>query len=539
MVAASIPSGTGTQRTEYAYDWRNWRVSATTSQVPAAPATPTVLHSQQFAWGMDGVVAETLGDGSWATYTHAAGMVAGVGGQRVGHDALGSVVGRVNAGTLQTSSFDAWGNYLSGAPQPGAPSPGFAGQSWDADSTLSYAQQRWYKPGVGRFLSEDPTGVTVTRLRSGQDLDGFTYTAGAPTRYVDKDGRWINIAVGAGIGAGAGCALAVWNAAPGARWAACAKGAAIGGLAGAVAGATFGLSLAATGAVGIGGTAIGAAGATTGSVLIAGTAAGASAGAVGSAGNVLINGGSLEQAKEAAAIGAFTGAASGALGTAAGVGVGGFVASQTGSNLLAGTAAGAAAGLTADATSQIISISGGMQNRFSGGQLALAGALGGIVGAGYGAKQDLDTLGESAADGFARGMEEGAATIEPEPAVFDSRPAVRHNKINGDAARDRIARREAPSLTEQNMTTVGGSRRIDVRKLGDLRIGIESKVGRTGLTPRVRQELARDWWLRRQDRLDEVWWEFSRSLATGKSGPAPALADKLNKLGFKILGDLE
>jgi hypothetical protein len=76
-------SGAGTQRTDYSYDWRNWRVSATTSFIPGAMAGgDPVLHAQQFAWGADGVVAETLRDGSWATYTHAGGMVAAIGSAR-------------------------------------------------------------------------------------------------------------------------------------------------------------------------------------------------------------------------------------------------------------------------------------------------------------------------------------------------------------------------------------------------------------------------------------------------------------------------
>jgi hypothetical protein len=111
---------------------------------------------------------------------------------------------------------------------------------------------------------------------------------------------------------------------------------------------------------------------------------------------------------------------------------------------------------------------------------------------------------------------------------------VQANKLAGDAVRDLIAAREAPALTEQVFTTVGGVRRIDVLKVGDELVGIESKVGRTALDSRVRQELARDWWLRRQGQVDRIRWEFTPSSATGAGGPTEPLLQKLQKLGFDV-----
>jgi RHS repeat-associated protein len=114
-----------------------------------------------------------------------------VGTQRVAHDALGSAVGHIVAGSLRTSGLDAWGNYTSGSPQPGEPTPGFARQTWDPDARLSNAQQRWYTPGIGRFLSEDPVGAVSHRLQSGRELDGFAYAGGNPLRWVDPTGTLI------------------------------------------------------------------------------------------------------------------------------------------------------------------------------------------------------------------------------------------------------------------------------------------------------------------------------------------------------------
>ena len=75
---------------------------------------------------------------------------------------------------------------------------------------------------------------------------------------------------------------------------------------------------------------------------------------------------------------------------------------------------------------------------------------------------------------------------------------------------------------------------MDVLKTGIRSTAIESKVGRTFLDARVRQELARDWWLRRQGQVGGVRWEFSRSKVTGELGPTATLLQKLQKLGFDV-----
>lgn len=112
---------------------------------------------------------------------------------------------------------------------------------------------------------------------------------------------------------------------------------------------------------------------------------------------------------------------------------------------------------------------------------------------------------------------------------------VAANRAAGNAARDFIAAREAPSLIEQNLRTTGGLRRLDVLKEGDELVGIESKVGRTSLTPRVRQELARDVKLLRSGELDQVRWEFWKSARTGEGGPSSALRQRLDKFGIEIV----
>ena len=112
-----------------------------------------------------------------------------------------------------------------------------------------------------------------------------------------------------------------------------------------------------------------------------------------------------------------------------------------------------------------------------------------------------------------------------------TKSTVQANKAAGDAARDAIAARTG-GVIEQNFRVTGGLRRVDVL---DGTIAIESKVGRTGLTKRVRQELARDVKMLRSGQVDRVQWEFSRSGVTGKSGPTGPLRQKLEKFGIDII----
>ncbi|MBC8553940.1 MAG: RHS domain-containing protein, partial [Candidatus Brocadiales bacterium] len=92
---------------------------------------------------------------------------------------------------------------------------------------------------------------------------------------------------------------------------------------------------------------------------------------------------------------------------------------------------------------------------------------------------------------------------------------IQANKAAGDAVRDVIAARTG-GVIEKNFRVTGGLRRVDVL---DGTTAIESKVGRTGLSKRVKQELARDVKMLRSGQVDKVQWEFSRSGVTGKVGP--------------------
>lgn len=66
------------------------------------------------------------------------------------------------------------------------PTIGFTGHVNDADTGLTYMQQRYYDPVAGRFLSTDPV---LTDYNSGASFNRYTYANNNPYKYIDPDGR--------------------------------------------------------------------------------------------------------------------------------------------------------------------------------------------------------------------------------------------------------------------------------------------------------------------------------------------------------------
>ena len=63
---------------------------------------------------------------------------------------------------------------------------GYAGHVNDISTGLSYQQQRYYDPLLGRFITPDPV---VTNLNSGGNFNRYWYANNSPYRYRDPDGR--------------------------------------------------------------------------------------------------------------------------------------------------------------------------------------------------------------------------------------------------------------------------------------------------------------------------------------------------------------
>ena len=117
-------------------------------------------------------------------------------------------------------------------------------------------------------------------------------------------------------------------------------------------------------------------------------------------------------------------------------------------------------------------------------------------------------------------------------------PNVQRNRVNGDAARDRIAGRFPNADKEVSKNTTDGYRRIDVY-IPEEGIAIESKVGRTSLTNGQNgtlRQLNKDYELliTPGNGVNRVIWEFSESPVTGKIGPTPRLQRALEAAGIEI-----
>jgi RHS repeat-associated protein len=163
----------------YGYDDAGLRVW---KEGPAGRAT--------WLWGARELVEETpAGAGAAAIrYTRLGDLAIAAGTERLLHDGMGSVVGRIGLGAAELYRYDAWGA-VRGTSVPGADGAtlAYAGQHWDSDVGLSYAQQRWYEPGTGRFLSEDPVfGI----LDDPPTLNAFAYASGNPLSYTDPQGTF-------------------------------------------------------------------------------------------------------------------------------------------------------------------------------------------------------------------------------------------------------------------------------------------------------------------------------------------------------------
>jgi RHS repeat-associated protein len=64
--------------------------------------------------------------------------------------------------------------------------PGYTGHLEDDDLQLTYMQQRYYDPLIGRFYSNDPVGFKVSNPMS---FNRYSYVNNSPYMYTDPDGR--------------------------------------------------------------------------------------------------------------------------------------------------------------------------------------------------------------------------------------------------------------------------------------------------------------------------------------------------------------
>ncbi|MGX5732493.1 RHS repeat domain-containing protein [Pseudoxanthomonas beigongshangi] len=100
-------------------------------------------------------------------------------------DALGTPVAITDSvgNIVERSEYEPYGQLVNRVLTDG---PGFAGHLQDAATGLTYMQQRYYDPLIGRFLSTDPV---TAYSNSGANFNRFWYANNNPYRFMDPDGR--------------------------------------------------------------------------------------------------------------------------------------------------------------------------------------------------------------------------------------------------------------------------------------------------------------------------------------------------------------
>ena len=84
---------------------------------------------------------------------------------------------------IETSEYEPYGKLLNRANDDRA---GYTGHVMDSASGLTYMQQRYYDPAIGRFLSVDPVSADSA---TGNNFNRYWYANNNPYLFTDPDGR--------------------------------------------------------------------------------------------------------------------------------------------------------------------------------------------------------------------------------------------------------------------------------------------------------------------------------------------------------------
>jgi RHS repeat-associated protein len=100
-------------------------------------------------------------------------------------DALGSIVAETDANKaiVKRNSYTAYGEAFAPTVVDGT---GYTGHVMDQATGLTYMQQRYYDPQIGRFLSVDPV---ETNTSNGFNFSRYWYANNNPYKFTDPDGR--------------------------------------------------------------------------------------------------------------------------------------------------------------------------------------------------------------------------------------------------------------------------------------------------------------------------------------------------------------
>ncbi|MFD0326719.1 RHS repeat-associated core domain-containing protein [Lysobacter gummosus] len=89
-----------------------------------------------------------------------------------------------NQNVIEHTEYEPYGAQINSQAQDG---PGYTGHVSDTSTGLSYMQQRYYDPLIGRFASVDPVSA---ESNSGGNFNRYWYASNNPYRFYDPDGRY-------------------------------------------------------------------------------------------------------------------------------------------------------------------------------------------------------------------------------------------------------------------------------------------------------------------------------------------------------------
>jgi RHS repeat-associated protein len=189
-----------TQTVSFGYDGLGRRVRKT----GAAGITRYVWDDEHVAMELDGNGDRTAYYSYYPGTDQPHAMVRGWDAYFYLADAAGNVVGMTDSTGVLVSEYryDPFGKTLT--LQDGVPNPlRFAGREYDAETGLYYFRARYYDPELGRFASEDPTGLSG-------GANPYVYAANDPVNHSDPSGLecyavWLN---GVLVGTTGTCELA-------------------------------------------------------------------------------------------------------------------------------------------------------------------------------------------------------------------------------------------------------------------------------------------------------------------------------------------
>jgi RHS repeat-associated protein len=114
----------------------------------------------------------------------------------ISSDHLGSprTISDASGNVLKAVDYDSFGNVVSDT-NPTLEIPfGFAGGLHDKDTNLIRFGYRDFDPETGRWTARDPIGF------AGGDTNLYGYVASDPVNFIDSNGLWAHVAIGAAIG---------------------------------------------------------------------------------------------------------------------------------------------------------------------------------------------------------------------------------------------------------------------------------------------------------------------------------------------------